>query len=151
MVNEIERCHLDCFKVWRYRGHILSLLSLRRSLSSRCLWSRPHVRLVASRTVFDAETPCERRTFLIRSITKVTRSDRQRLVLSNSPVDQVSQAFQCASSLTWHECTQTSMLSPVQNGTTMVRNFHRPPPLVAPGSNHSCPDRSHGNPMERAK
>ena len=35
IANEIRSCHLDCFKVWRYCGHLLLFLSLRRRFSSR--------------------------------------------------------------------------------------------------------------------
>ena len=90
MANEIGICYLDRFEVWRYRGHLL-FLCLRCRLWSR--YSRPHGCLVASRAVFGAGTPGERRTFLIRSGAKVIRSDRQRLVLSDSLVGQSARRF----------------------------------------------------------
>jgi len=130
MVNEIGSCHLDCFEVWRYCGHLL-FLRLRRRLWSR--YSRPHVCLVASRAVFGAGTRGERRTFLIRRVAKVIRSDRQRLVLSDSLVGQVSQAFLCAgpfahgTSIRKRQCSLRSK---------MVRlwsvNLHHPPPPGRP-------------------
>ena len=52
--NEIGSCHLDCFKVWRYCGHLL-FPCLRCRPSSR--YSRPRGCLVASRTHFGAGTP----------------------------------------------------------------------------------------------
>lgn len=49
--------------------------------------------LVASRVVSDAGGPGEGRTFLIRSVAKVIRSDRQRPVLSDSPVAKSARRF----------------------------------------------------------
>lgn len=95
MANEIERSHLDCFKVWRYRGHLLFPRCLSRPgiyASDRTTASLPSDGLSLARG--------ERSTFLIRGTAKVIRSDRQRRVLSHSPVGQVSQAFQCASPFT---------------------------------------------------
>ena len=131
MVNEIGSCHLDCFEVWRYCGHLL-FLCLRRRLLSRD--SRPHGSLVASRGVFGAGTPGERRTFLIRSVAKVIRSDRQRLALSDSLVGQVSQAFLCTSpfahgtSIRKRQCSLRSKMVRLWSVISIIH--HRQSPLV---------------------
>jgi hypothetical protein len=125
------------------------------SVVSRCrfrLGSRPHGCLVApERVVFGAGTG-ERRTFLIRSIAKVIRSDRQRRVLSDSPVDQVSQAFQCASPFTHGTSVrqrQRSLRSKMVRLWSVISVIQPPP--VPPVPITPYPHRSHGNPMERAK
>ena len=146
MTNEIGSCHLDCFEVWRYRGHLL-FLCLRCRLSSR-----PRGYLVASRPVFGAGTPGERSAFLIRNGAKVIRSDRQRLVLSDSLVGQVRQAFRCASPFTHGTSIrkrQRSLRSKMVRLWSVISTIHHlpsPPVYTSPP-----PDRSHGTPMERAK
>lgn len=71
--SEIERSHLDCFKVWRYRGHLLSFLDPVVMYAA----DRKVASLPLSWAAFGEGAPGEGRTFLIRSIAKVIRSDRQ--------------------------------------------------------------------------
>jgi hypothetical protein len=70
----------------------------------------------------------------------------------SSPVDQVGQAFRCTSPFTHGTSIrkrQCSLWSIMVRLWSVISTIHRL--QSRPGSNHSSPDRSHGNPMERAK
>jgi len=137
MANEIERSHLDCFKVWRYRGHLL----FPRCLSSRYLCFRPHGCLVASRRlVFGAG----RVKYLPNLGCRKSYPERSPKACSFTLSGWPGQpgVSVCQSIHPWHECMQTSTLSPVQNGMTMVRNLHHP---ILPVASWSQPPLSRQN------
>jgi len=87
------------------------------------------------RVASGAGTAGEGRTFLIRSIAKVIRSDRHRLVLSDYPVDQVGQAFQCASPPTHGTSIrerQCSLWSEMVRLWSVISVIHRIQPFLVP-------------------
>ena len=124
MVNEIGSCHFDCFEVWRYRGHLF----------------RFFVFAVVSRLGSPDRTPASLPPGCLwrgRREKNLPNSERRKGYPERSPKACSFRLFGwpsqpgvsvCQSIRPWHECTQTSMLYPVQNGTTMVRNLpHRKP------------------------
>ena len=133
IANEIASCHLDRFKVWRYCGHLLFFRSF-SSLSSlvptarlpRCLSACLCCGNAGREKNFPNSGASQK---LSGAIAKPSKP--RSFSLPGWP-SQLGVAV-CQSIHPWHESTQTSTLSRVQNGTTTVRNLHHPPPPVAPG------------------